>query len=174
MSKRFVIEAVLTAIYGELMLPSQPVDYIIPYSTIRELYELKDSPEPIMPDPADEAHVRVKIQELIAFFEDPFNRKKIERALAVPWRISPPMPINDRVTFTVMNSFEDAQFGEGFDPIETEIILCAMKEKAPILTDQVEFLEKAIESEIAAQIYDIDDFEFAVEEGISFEEWKSL
>lgn len=174
MSKRFVIEAVLTAIYGELMVPSQPVEYLIPYTTIKELYELKDSPEPVMPDPADDAHVRGKIAELIQFFEDPFNSKKIERALSVPWRQSPPMPINDLVTFTVINAFEDAQYGEAFDPIETELILTAIKEKAPILSDQVEFLEKSIEAEIPAQMYDIDDFEFAVEEGISYEEWKSL
>lgn len=99
MSRRFVIEAVLVAIYGELLAPSQPVEYLIPYNTIMELYEMKDSPEPVMPEADDDAHVKQKIGELIAFFDDSFNKKKLERALLAPWRLSPPLPINDNVTF---------------------------------------------------------------------------
>ncbi len=68
MSRRFVIEAVLVAIYGELMVPSRPVEYLIPYSSILELYEMKDSKEPVMPEADDDAHVKEKIGELIAFF----------------------------------------------------------------------------------------------------------
>ncbi|AEI41828.1 hypothetical protein [Paenibacillus mucilaginosus] len=171
MSRRFVIEAVLVAIYGELMVPSQPVQYIIPYSTIMELYEMKDSKEPVMPDPEDDAHVKTKIGELIAFFDDPFNRKKLERSLAAPWRLSPPLPINDNVTFVIVNAMENAQYGEGFDPIETEVVLASIREQAPIITDQVELMEKIIQSEVPVQVYDVYDFDFAVEQGISADDW---
>ena len=49
MRKRFVLEAIMLAIYGELMAPAKPVEYIIPLSTIYELEELKDSifPRPV-------------------------------------------------------------------------------------------------------------------------------
>ncbi|WP_426454326.1 ADP-heptose synthase [Paenibacillus sp. S-38] len=171
MSRRFVIEAVLVAIYGELMVPSQPVQYIIPYSTIMELYEMKGSKEPVMPDPEDDAHVKTKIGELIAFFDDPFNRKKLERSLAAPWRLSPPLPINDNVTFVIVNAMENAQYGEGFDPIETEVVLASIREQAPIITDQVELMEKIIQSEVPVQVYDVYDFDFAVEQGISADDW---
>ncbi|MCZ8521751.1 MULTISPECIES: ADP-heptose synthase [Paenibacillus] len=171
MSRRFVIEAVLVAIYGELMVPSQPVEYLIPYSTIMELYEMKDSKEPVMPDPEDDAHVKAKIGELISFFDDPFNKKKLERSLAAPWRLSPPLPINEHVTFLIVNAMENAQYGEGFDPIETEVILASMREQAPIVTDQVELMEKIIQSEVPVQVYDVYDFEFAVEQGISADDW---
>ncbi|AFH62596.1 hypothetical protein B2K_18030 [Paenibacillus mucilaginosus K02] len=171
LSRRFVIEAVLVAIYGELMVPSQPVQYIIPYSTIMELYEMKDSKEPVMPDPEDDAHVKTKIGELIAFFDDPFNRKKLERSLAAPWRLSPPLPINDNVTFVIVNAMENAQYGEGFDPIETEVVLASIREQAPIITDQVELMEKIIQSEVPVQVYDVYDFDFAVEQGISADDW---
>lgn len=171
MSRRFVIEAVLVAIYGELMVPGRPVEYLIPYSSILELYEMKDSKEPVMPEADDDAHVKEKIGELIAFFEDSFNKKKIERALLAPWRHSPPLPVNDRITFTVVHSVENAQYGEAFDPIETEVILTALREQVPVLTDQEELMEKIIQAEIPVQVYDIYDFEFAVEEGITAEDW---
>lgn len=86
MQRRFVIEAVMVATYGQLLVPSLPVDFVLPYSTVLELYEMKDSPEPVMDDPTEDAFVRGKIGELILFFEDSLNRKKIERALTVPWR----------------------------------------------------------------------------------------
>ncbi|MGF9712298.1 MULTISPECIES: ADP-heptose synthase [Paenibacillus] len=171
MSRRFVIEAVLVAIYGELMVPSRPVEYLIPYSSILELYEMKDSKEPVMPEADDDAHVKEKIGELIAFFDDPFNKKKLERALQAPWRSSPPIPVNERVTFIVVHSIENAQYGEALDPIETEIVLTSLREKAPVLTDQIELMEKIIEAEIPVQVYDVYDFEFAVEDGITADDW---
>ncbi|WP_159887926.1 ADP-heptose synthase [Paenibacillus puerhi] len=171
MSRRFVIEAVLVAIYGELMAPSQPVEYLIPYNTIMELYEMKDSPEPVMPEASDDAHVKGKIVELIAFFDDSFNKKKLERALQAPWRLSPPLPINEHVTFTVVNAMENAQYGEAIDPIETEVILTSLREQAPVITDQVEFMDKIIQAEIPVQVYDVYDFDFAVEQGISADDW---
>ncbi|WP_281887431.1 ADP-heptose synthase [Paenibacillus sp. YYML68] len=171
MSRRFVIEAVLVAIYGELLAPSQPVEYLIPYHTIMELYEMKDSPEPVMPEAEDDAHVKSKIGELIAYFDDSFNRKKLERALGVPWRISPPLPINPNVTFLVVNAAENAQYGEALDPIETELILTSMREQAPIVTDQLELMGKIIQLEIPVQVYDVYDFEFAVEQGIHADDW---
>lgn len=70
MSRRFVIEAVMVAIYGELMVPSAPVEYIVPYTTIMELYEFHNSPETLMSDSADELHVKNKISELIAYLEE--------------------------------------------------------------------------------------------------------
>lgn len=165
MRKIFVIEAVMIAVYGELLVPSEPVEYVVPYSTIRELYELRDGKEPIMPDAGDDAHVRTIIVQLIGLLEEPLNRKKIERALAVPWAKSPPMPINEDVTLTMVNSYDNEEYGEAFDPIETELVLTALREKAPILTDQLEFIDKVIEAAIPVQVYDLDDFEFAVEEG---------
>ena len=101
---------------------------------------------------------------MIAFFEDPFNKKKLERALIAPWRESPPLPINENVTFVVVNTSENMQFGEVFDPIETEVILLAQRMDSPILTDQIEFQDKVIQNGISVQLFDIDDFEFAIEE----------
>ncbi|GIP37274.1 hypothetical protein J31TS4_05540 [Paenibacillus sp. J31TS4] len=170
MSRRFVIEAVLVAIYGQLLVPSRPVEYLLPYSTIQELYEMRDSDEPVMPDPQEDAHVKSKIGELIAFFEEPFNRKKLERALQVPWRKSPPFPISDNVTFIVVNTLENAQYGERFDPIETELVLLCMREQAPMLTDQFELEDKIIEAGVPVQLYDVEDFDFALEGGISEED----
>lgn len=164
MNRRFVIEAVLAAIYGQLLMPGRQVEYIIPYTTIMELYEMKESGEPVMPDPEEDAIVKENIGNMIAFFEDSFNKKKIEKALAAPWRKSPPMPINEHTTFTVVYSIENAQYGEVFDPVETELLLTAAREQAPILTDQFEFIERLIDCEVPVQAYDIEDFEFALEE----------
>ncbi len=166
MSRRFVIEAVMIAIYGQLLVPKRSVEYRIPYSTIMELYDLRDSEDPIMQDPEDERHVREKIGEMIAFFEDPFNRKKLERSLAAPWKESPPLPINDEVTLVVVNAVENMQYGEIFDPIETEIILTSLRLQCPVLTDHVDFQDKVILNAVPIQLYDIDDFEFAVEQGM--------
>lgn len=166
MSRRFVIEAVMIAIYGQLLLPKRPVEYRIPYTTVMELYDMKDSPDPVMPEKDDDEHVKQKIGEMIAFFEDPFNKKKLERALIAPWRESPPLPINENVTFIVVNTSENMQFGEVFDPIETEIVLLAQRMESPILTDQIEFQDKVIQNGISVQLFDIDDFEFAIEEAV--------
>jgi len=167
MSRRFVIEAVMVAIYGQLLKPGRQVEYFIPYTTILELYDMKDGSEPVMPDEDEDRHVKEKIGELIEFFEIPLNRKKIERALMQPWRKSPPLIVNDEVTFTVINAVENAQYGEGFDPVETELILTSQREQAPIITDQYEFLDKIVEGDVPVQAYDIEDFEFAVEEGLT-------
>ncbi|HUC90556.1 MAG TPA: ADP-heptose synthase [Paenibacillus sp.] len=173
MRRRFVIEAVMVATYGQLLVPNRPVDYVIPYSTIMELYDMKEGAEPVMDDPEDDRHVKTKIAELIEFFQDPLNKKKIERALQVPWRESSPLILNENVSFIVMNALDNAQFGEFFDPIETEQILTAGRLQIPLLTDQLELQDRIIEAEAPVQIYDIEDFEFAVEEGISEQDWQT-
>lgn len=173
MRRRFVIEAVMVATYGQLLVPNRPVDYVIPYSTIMELYDMKEGAEPVMDDPEDDRHVKTKIAELIEFFQDPLNKKKIERALQVPWRESSPLILNENVSFIVMNALDNAQFGEVFDPIETEQILTAGRLQIPLLTDQLELQDRIIEAEAPVQIYDIEDFEFAVEEGISEQDWQT-
>ncbi|MDF2959668.1 MAG: ADP-heptose synthase [Paenibacillus sp.] len=163
MRRRLVIEAVMIAIYGEMLVPDRDVEYLVPYSTIQELYELRESKDPIMPDPDDEHHVRVKIGELISLLEEPFNRKKIERALSVPWAKSTPLPLNSKVSLTIIYAVENAEYGEHFDPIETDLILTSLHEKAPLLTDQPEFTDKLIEAEVPVQVFDMEDFDYAVE-----------
>lgn len=167
MRKRFVIEAVMIATYGHLLVPSRPVDFVVPYSSIAELYDMRDGAQPVMDDPEEDSHVKAKINELIAFFEDSLNRKKIEKALQVPWRESSPLLLNESIQFTVVHAVDNAQYGENFDPVETELLLSAMKLEVPLLSDQFEFQDKLIEAEVPVQIYDIEDFEFAVEEGIA-------
>ncbi|NBD23433.1 ADP-heptose synthase [Paenibacillus glycinis] len=173
MRRRFVIEAVMVATYGQLLVPSRPVDFVLPYSTIMELYDMKDGTEPVMDDPEDDKHVKSKIQELIAFFEDPFNRKKIERSLQMPWRESSPLLLSDMVQFTVVHAVDNAQYGEYFDPIETELLLTSMKLSVPLLSDQFEFQDKLLEAEVPVQVYDIEDYEFAVEQGITAADFES-
>ncbi|RXZ81832.1 ADP-heptose synthase [Paenibacillaceae bacterium] len=173
MRRRFVIEAVMVATYGHLLVPSRPVDYAIPYSTILELYEMKDGEEAVMDDPEEDQHVKAKISELISFFEEPLNRKKIERALQQPWRESSPLLLNEQVSFTVVHAVDNAHYGEFFDPVETEQLLTASKLGIPLLSDQVEFEERIVEAEVPVQVYDIEDFEFAVEEGISPADWET-
>lgn len=164
MRKRFVIEAIMLAIHGQMLVPARQVEYVIPYSTIVELYEFKESEEPIMHNQQEEKYVRDAINEMIDFFEDPFNKKKVERALQVPWKMSPPLPVNDRVTLSVIYSLDNEQFGEVFDPIETELLLTALRERIPVISDQYELQEKIIAEEIAVRVYDIEDFEYAVED----------
>ncbi len=156
----------MIAIYGQLLLPKRPVEYRIPYSTIMELYDMKDSPEPVMPDPDDDRHVKSKIGEMIAYFEDPFNKKKLERALMAPWKESPPLPINENVTMIVVNAVENMQYGEMLDPIETELVLASLRLQCPVLTDHIEFQDKVVQNSIPVQVFDIDDYEYAVEEDI--------
>ncbi|MCM3629928.1 ADP-heptose synthase [Paenibacillus glycanilyticus] len=167
MRRRFVIEAVMVATYGHLLIPSRPIDYVVPYSSILELYDMRDGAEPVMDDPDDDAHVKSKIGELITFFEDPLNRKKIERSMQVPWRESSPLILNDRIHFTIVHAVDNAHYGEFFDPIETELLLTSSKLQIPLLSDQFEFQDKLLEARVPVQVYDIEDFEFAVEEGIS-------
>ncbi|GAB7388669.1 hypothetical protein BSNK01_25070 [Bacillaceae bacterium] len=163
MTPSFVIEAVMLAAYGQLVFPAKPVHYLIPYTTILELYEMNLSEEPIMYDPDEDMHVRGKIQDLLAYFESDLNRKKIDQIFALPWKKSLPMVVNERVTISVIHGVDDASFGEAFDPVETELLLTALREKIPILTDQTEFIDRVIEAEIPVQLWDIDDFEFALE-----------
>ncbi|MFF2479509.1 ADP-heptose synthase [Paenibacillus sp. NPDC058071] len=167
MRRRFVIEAVMVATYGHLLVPSRPIDYVVPYSTILELYDMRDGSDPVMDNADDDAHVRGKISELIAFFEDPLNRKKIEKAMQMPWRESSPLLLSDEIQFTVVHAVDNASYGEFFDPIETELLLTGSKLNVPLLSDQFEFQDRLIEAEVPVQVYDIEDFEFAVEEGIS-------
>lgn len=173
MRRRFVIEAVMVATYGQLLVPARPVDYVIPYSTIMELYDMKEGPEPVMDDPDDDRHVKAKIGELIEFFAEPLNRKKIERALQVPWRESSPLILNENVSFIVIHALDNAHYGEAFDPIETEQILTASRLEIPLLSDQLELQDRIIEMEVPVQIYDIEDFEFAVEQGIGEADWQT-
>lgn len=163
MSRSFIIEAVMLAIHGDLCVPEEPVDFIIPYTTIMELYEMLEGSDAIMPTPEEDEHVKKKIAELIAFFEDSLNKKKIEKALQMTWRKSPPLPINDRVKLTIINAMENAEFGEEFDPIETVLMLTASREYCPLLTDQLDFLEKIVKSQINIEVIDVEDFEFAVD-----------
>lgn len=166
MSRRFVIEAVMVAIYGELLMPQAPVEYIVPYTTVMELYEFRNSPEPLMHDSADDQHVKQKIEELIAYLEEPLNRKKLERCLAVPWSKSPSILFGEEVSWTVVNALDNEMYGELLDPIETELVLTAQREHAPVLTDQLELIRRIIEVEAPVQVFDIGDFEYAMEDSI--------
>lgn len=157
----------MLAIYGQLLMPGRQVEYLIPYSTILELYDMKESSDPVMPDPEEDAHVKEKIGDLIAFFEEPLNRKKIEKTIVTPWKKSAPILVNDETSLTVVYAIDNAQYGEVFDPVETELLLTASREQAPVLTDQLEFIDKLIEQEVPVQAFDIEDFEFAVEEDVS-------
>ena len=120
MTRIFVTEAVMLAIYGQLLVPPKPVEYIIPYTTILELYELQTTEEHLMNSSADDQHVKIKIGELISYFEEPLNKKKIERALQVPWSKSPTIPVSETTRVSVMNTMDTAPYGESFDPVETE------------------------------------------------------
>lgn len=169
MHKRFAIEAVMIAIYGQLLVPNRPVEYIIPYSTVMELYDFQTDNEPLLPDSQEEQYVREKIADMIRFFEEPLNRKKIERALTAPWRKAS-LLVNEHVMFQIIYALDNAQYGEHLDPIETELILTGLAEEIPILTDQLDFIEKVIEAEIPVQLFDIEDFEFALESELDDEE----
>lgn len=170
MERRFVVEAVMIAIYGQLSVPVQPVEYIMPYSSLMELYELAESTEPIMNQQEEEPYIRHNIQRLIAFFEDALNKKKIERALSSPWRKSPSLLVNSKVSITVIYALENAEYGERFDPIETDLILLSQREKAPILTDQLEYVERLIRGAVPVHVFDIEDFEYAVEDDVPLEQ----
>lgn len=162
MHKRFALEAVMIAIYGQLLVPDRPVEYYIPYSTVMELYEYQSDHAPLMPDAHEESRVRAKIDEMIQFFEAPLNRKKLERSLNVPWRKAS-LLVNDHVTLQIVYALDNAQYGEQFDPIETELILTGIHEGIPLLTDQFDMIERIIEAEIPVQVYDIEDYEYALE-----------
>jgi len=164
MSRQFVTEAVMLAIYGQLLIPGSPVEYIVPYTTVLELYELRDSDEPLMNYQEDDKHVKGKIIELINYFEEPLNQKKINRCLSMPWAKSSAILLGGQAQIVIINSMDTALYGELFDPIETELLLASQKEKLPILTDQFELIQRIIEGGIPVQVYDIDDFDYAMEE----------
>ncbi|WP_433943242.1 ADP-heptose synthase [Paenibacillus sp. SN-8-1] len=166
MPRRFIIEAVMLAIYGEITAPAAPVEYIVPYPTIMELYEFQNSPEPLMSDPDDDLYVKSKINELIAYLEEPLNRKKLERALSIPWSKSPSILLGNSVSLTIVNALDNEQYGEFLDPIETVMVLSSLKDTTPILTDQPELISRIIEAEIPVQIFSIQDFHYAMEAGI--------
>lgn len=164
MSRQFVTEAVMVAIYGQLLAPPAPVEYIVPYTAVLELYEFQTSSDPLMDNTADDQHVKAKVNELISYFEEPLNKKKIERALLVPWGKSPSILFGDQVSISIVNAVDTAQYGEYFDPIETELLLTSQRLDTPILTDQVDFIARIIESSAPVQVFDIDDFDFAMDD----------
>jgi hypothetical protein len=163
MSRRFVIEAVMLAIYSELMAPKAAIEYIVPYSTIMELYELHHSPDPIINNADEDRLVKERMEQLIAYLELPFHRKKLERSLHIPWSRNVSILFSQNIKWTIVNALEQEQYGEYFDPIETELILVAEREKAPVLTDQIEFISKIVEGQVHVQVFDIADFQFAIE-----------
>lgn len=163
MSQRFVIEAVMVAIYGQLLSANRPVEYIVPYTTVLELYEFEEGSEPLMNEPGDDKFVKEKVKELIAYFEEPLNKKRIQKALTVPWAKTAPILLGEHIKLTIVNAVDNAHYGELFDPIETEVLLSAIKEEAPVLTDQLEMIQRIISASVPVQVFDIDDFEFALE-----------
>lgn len=169
MAKTFILEAVMLAVYGELLAPPAPVEYKIPLSTIYELEEILQRPEPIMLDQGEDEHVRKIIAQMIEYFDDPFIRKKLQKGLVAPWS-TVSLPYNEEVTITVVKAEDTAYWGEAFDPVETELLLSAMRWEVPLLTDQIDLQNRMIEHQVPVQFYDIEDFTFAVEEGISLED----
>lgn len=159
----------MLAVYGELLAPPAPVEYKIPLSTIYELDEILKRPEPIMQDKEEDEHVRNIIAQMIQYFDDPFIRKKLQKGLVAPWS-TVSLPYHEDVTLTVVKAEDTAYWGETFDPIETELLLSAMRWEVPLLTDQLDLQQRMIEHQVPVQFYDIDDFTFAVEEGIPLED----
>lgn len=166
--KAFVLEAVMLAIYGELLHPAQPVEFLIPSSTIYELEDFLHTQSPIVFDPEEEKNVRSVIADMIQYFQDPFKRKKMERSLLAPWSTLS-FPYDEKVTFTIVHAEDNETWGEVFDPIETEMLLTAIKFDVPLITDQAEWQEKILDNMVPVQFFDIEDFEFAVEQGMSLE-----
>lgn len=171
--RRFVIEAVMLAVYGQLLVPKRPVEFLIPYSTLMELYEMRDSEDHVMVDQEDDWLAKQQITALITFFENELNQKKINRALSVPWRNSSPLLLQDHVSVVVVNALDNMRYGESFDPIETELVMTSMREQAPLLTDQLEYVAHIIEHEIPVPIYDIEDFEYALEQELPEQDWNT-
>lgn len=167
MPRPLIIEAVMVAIYGELLQPSVPVEYIVPYTSILELYELQSTPEIIMSNLDHDHHVKQQMRQLTKYLEEPFNRKKIERALQIPWAKSAAIPLGDYTVITIVNAIDTEAYGEDFDPIETELLLIAQRLEMPILTDQIDFIQRIIEGGMPVQVFEMDDFQFAIEDNIS-------
>ncbi|OAB35732.1 ADP-heptose synthase [Paenibacillus macquariensis subsp. defensor] len=164
MSRQFIIEAAMVAFYGELLQPSESVEYIIPYTSILELYELQSTSDIIMSNLDQDQHVKQQMKQLTTYLEEPLNRKKIERALQIPWAKSTSIPLGDSIIVTVVNAVDTEAYGEDFDPIETELLLIAQRLQIPLLTDQFEFIQRIIEGGLPVQVFDIEDFQFAIED----------
>lgn len=77
-----------------------------------ELYELRDSDEPVMSHADDDQHVKLRIRELINYFEEPLNSKKINRCLNVPWAKSSGILLGGQAQITIINSLDNASYGE--------------------------------------------------------------
>jgi hypothetical protein len=166
--RRFVVEPVVLAMFPELLHPLAPVEFVIPYSTIEELYLFRR--EKFLTSEADYERITEGIERLIAFFESPLVAKKINRIAQIPWRFSSPIIWDESVTFSVVNVIEQEEYGEVFDPIETELILLAEWQKIPLLIEDVSLQDRIIEFEIPIQVFDVSDFDYAVEEGGTLEE----
>ncbi|PWK13892.1 ADP-heptose synthase [Tumebacillus permanentifrigoris] len=161
--QRYVLEPVLFAIFGELLFPNEPVEYLMPYSTVMELYELLDT-ESIVTDPLQNEVVKQNVRKFIEFFEQPFVKKKMDKILRVPWTKSAPILFSENVTFTVVFSIDNAEYGETFDPIETELVMLARREQVPIISDQLEFGQRIVAAKVPVTVVDVADFGFLLED----------
>ncbi|GAX89511.1 ADP-heptose synthase [Effusibacillus lacus] len=163
--RSFAVEPVVLAIYGELLQPSVPVRFLMPLSAVEELGLFLE--ENFSSDEEEQAAIHSNIKRLVSFFDNPFVRKKTTLAGHPPWSVSKPVVYNEFVTVQVVNTVDTAAFGEEFDPIETELILLAMKENVPILTEDPFLQDRIVNSGLDVQVYDVEDFEFALEEGLA-------
>lgn len=163
MPRTLVTEAVMIAIYGQLLAPSAPAEFLLPYTTVVELYELESSHDPLMESKHEDRYVKKKISELLRYFEEPLNQKKIRRALQTPWAQSPSILLSDLVSVKIVNALDTALYGEFFDPIETELLLTSQRYEVPLLTDQVEWISRILEANVRVQVFEMNDFEYAIE-----------
>lgn len=163
--RTFVTEPLVLALFSELLLPSYPVRYLIPYSSLQELYLFGN--ERLSEDEEEQNVIMENITILIDFFENPFVKKKIDSIASIPWAVSKPILYHEQVSFQVVNSTESAEFGDEFDPIETELLLLAAKENVPLLIEDPSIQQRIIDYDVSVQVYDVADFEFALEEDLS-------
>jgi hypothetical protein len=166
--RTFVTEPLVLAIFSELLFPSYPVRYLFPYSSLQELYLLTN--ERFSEDDEEQAAIHDHISTLIRFFENPFVKKKIDRITAIPWAVSKPILYNGQISFQVINSSDSGEFGEEFDPIETELLMIAVKERVPLLIEDLSIQQRIIDFEIPIQVFDVADFQFALEETLAGEQ----
>ncbi|MFP3380506.1 ADP-heptose synthase, partial [Bacillus sp. SIMBA_069] len=54
-----------------------------------------------------------------------------------------------------------------FDPVETQLLLTSIRFEVPLITDQPDYQDRILEYIVPVQFYDVDDFDFALEQGIS-------
>lgn len=159
--RRFVTEPVILAMFGELLQPPVSVEYVIPLSTIYELHDFRR--EQFIEDHEYNQRIQQQIEKLIRFFETPFIAKKLQRLAAVPWRSSSPMIWSEHVTFTVVHGLENEEYGELFDPVETELILIAQKQDLPLLSEDASLQNRIVEYGLPVQVFDVKDFAYALE-----------